>query len=89
MIKTTVHFEVELPEKFSILTEAIGEFTPNVTEYEAKYICSGKWVCRKPDGSETLVTTEEAAKTFFLAQQLGKLADSGSFPELRYESEDK
>ncbi len=89
MIKTTVHFKVELPEKFSILTEAICEFTPNVTEYEAKYICSGKWVCINPDGSETHVTTEEASKAFFLAQQLGKLADSGSFPELRYENEDK
>ena len=42
MIKTTISFQVEVPEKFSVLTEAVGEFAPDVTTYEAKYICSGK-----------------------------------------------
>lgn len=73
MIKTTISFQVEVPEKFSILTEAEEKFEPDVTTYEARDICSGKWICRKPDGSEELITTEEAAKVFFLAKQLGEL----------------
>lgn len=88
MIKTTISFQVEVPEKFSVLTEAVGEFAPDVTTYEAKYICSGKWICRKPDGSEELVTTEEAAKVFFLAQQLGELTNKEELVELKYESEE-
>ena len=87
MIKTTISFQVEVPEKFSVLTEAVGEFAPDVTTYEIRDIYSG-WVCRKPDGSEEIVTTEEAAKVFFLAQQLGELTNKEELVELKCESEE-
>ena len=38
MIKTTISFQVEVPEKFSILTEAVGEFAPNVTTSRAMIV---------------------------------------------------